>query len=83
MPLVYRRIDESFHQVAAAGDVELFADAWLPGGHEVYCEQVKDTCVEAAVLFEGCMFSWAFRPMSRRTWSRPSRNWAGPRWPSG
>jgi len=36
VPLVYRHIDESFHQVAAAEDVELFADAWLPGGHEVY-----------------------------------------------
>lgn len=65
MPLVHRRSDESFHQVAAAvieevlvrlghrvavvegahpqmypqlaaGDRDLFADAWLPGGHEVY-----------------------------------------------
>ena len=87
-PLVYGRIDESFHQVAAAvveevlvrlghrvavvegpdpqmypqlaaGDMDLFADAWLPGGHEVYWEQVEDTCVEAAVLYEGCMFYWA------------------------
>ncbi len=86
--LVYGRIDESFHQVAAAvveevllrlghavdvvegphpemypqlaaGEMDLFADAWLPGGHEVYWEQVKDTAVEAAVLYEGCMFYWA------------------------
>ncbi|MEX3509655.1 glycine betaine ABC transporter substrate-binding protein [Kocuria carniphila] len=86
--LVYGRIDESFHQVAAAvveevlvrlghtvdvvegphpemypqlaaGEMDLFADAWLPGGHEVYWEQVKDNAVEAAVLYEGCMFYWA------------------------
>lgn len=87
-PLVYGRIDESFHQVAAAvveevlvrlghrvevvegphpqmypqlasGEMDLFADAWLPGGHEVYWDQVKDSAVEAAVLYEGCMFYWA------------------------
>lgn len=87
-PLIYGRIDESFHQVAAAvveevllrlghtvavgegphpemypqlatGELDLFADAWLPGGHEVYWEQVKDSAVEAAVLYEGCMFYWA------------------------
>lgn len=86
--LVYGRIDESFHQTAAAvveevllrlghtvnvvegphpemyprlasGDMDLFADAWLPGGHEVYWEQVRDTAVEAAVLYEGCKFYWA------------------------
>lgn len=86
--LVYGRIDESFHQVAAAvveevlrrlghtvdvvegphpemypqlatGEMDLFADAWLPGGHEVYWEQVKESAVEAAVLYEGCMFYWA------------------------
>ncbi|WP_431813491.1 glycine betaine ABC transporter substrate-binding protein [Kocuria sp. cx-455] len=88
LTLGYGRINESFHQVAAAvvedvllrlghtvnvvegphpemypqlaaGDMDLFADAWLPGGHEVYWEQVRDTAVEAAVLYEGCMFYWA------------------------
>lgn len=87
-PVVYGRINESFHQVAAAvveevlrrlghevevvegphpqmypqlaaGRQHLFADAWLPGGHEVYWEQVKDDVVEVAALYEGAAFYWA------------------------
>ena len=69
-PIVLGRIDESFHQVAAAvveevllrlghavevregphpqmypllerGELHLFADSWLPGGHGVYWEQIR------------------------------------------
>lgn len=86
--LVYGRIDESFHQVAAAvveevllrlghevevvegphpemypqlaeGRQDLFADAWLPGGHEVYWEHVKEHVVEVSPLYDGGLFYWA------------------------
>lgn len=87
-PVVLGRIDESFHQVAAAvveevllrlghdvevregphpemypllarGELDLFADSWLPGGHAAYWEQVRDRVVEVAALFEGAEFFWA------------------------
>ena len=82
------RIDESFHQVAAAiveevllrlghgvevregphpqmyplierGELHLFADSWLPGGHGTYWEQIRDQVVEVAPLFDGARFFWA------------------------
>ena len=82
------RIDESFHQVAAAvveevllrlghtvemseeshpvmyprlrdGEIDLFADAWLPHGHEVYWEQVHEQVVEIAALYHDALFFWA------------------------
>ncbi|WP_262925562.1 glycine betaine ABC transporter substrate-binding protein [Kocuria atrinae] len=110
--LIYGRIDESFHQVAAAlveevllrlghtvdvvegphpemypqlaaGDMDLFADAWLPGGHEVYWDQVKDTAVEAPCSTRAACSTGPFRPTSRRMWSPRSRTWQSPRWPSG
>lgn len=85
---VLGRIDESFHQVAAAvvedvllrlgheveviegahpdmypqlaaGEQDLFADAWLPHGHEVYWEQIKDVVTEVAPLYDGGLFFWA------------------------
>jgi glycine betaine/proline transport system substrate-binding protein len=87
-PVVLGRIDESFHQVAAAvveevllrlghtvevregphpqmysllerGEVQLFADSWLPGGHGTYWEQIRDQVVEVAPLFDGARFFWA------------------------
>lgn len=87
-PVVLGRINESFHQVAAAvveevllrlghevevhegphpemypkvasGEHHLFADAWLPGGHAVYWEQVKDEVVEVAALYDDARFFWA------------------------
>jgi glycine betaine/proline transport system substrate-binding protein len=87
-PLVLGRIDESFHQVAAAvveevllrvghtvdvregphpemypllkrGELQLFADSWLPGGHGSYWEQIRDRVVEVTPLFEGARFFWA------------------------
>ena len=87
-PIILGRIDESFHQVAAAvveevllrlghdvevhegphpemypkiasGEHHLFADAWLPGGHAVYWEQIKDSVVEVAELYDGGRFFWA------------------------
>jgi glycine betaine/proline transport system substrate-binding protein len=87
-PLVLGRIDESFHQVAAAvveevllrvghtvdvregphpemypllkrGELQLFADSWLPGGHGSYWEQIHDQVVEVAPLFNGARFFWA------------------------
>jgi glycine betaine/proline transport system substrate-binding protein len=87
-PIVLGRIDESFHQVAAAvveevllrlgytvvvregphpqmyplldrGDVQLFADSWLPGGHGTYWAQIRDRVVEVAPLFDGARFFWA------------------------
>ena len=87
-PIVLGRIDESFHQVAAAvveevllrlghsvevregphpqmypllerGELQLFADSWLPGGHGVYWEQIRDRVVEVAPLFDGARFFWA------------------------
>ena len=77
-PVVLGRIDESFHQVAAAvveevllrlghsvevregphpemyplverGELQLFADSWLPGGHGTYWEQIRDRVVEVAL----------------------------------
>lgn len=86
--IVLGRIDESFHQVAAAvveevlirlgyqveviegahpdmypqlaaGQQDLFADAWLPHGHEVYWEQIKDVVTEVAPLYDGGLFFWA------------------------
>lgn len=86
-PVRFGRIDESFHQVAAAvveevlkrlghevemteevhtvmypmlqrGELDLFADAWLPGGHEVYWEQVKDVALEVAPLYDDARFFW-------------------------
>lgn len=87
-PIVYGRINESFHQVGAAvveevllrlghevevhegphpemypkiaaGEHHLFADAWLPGGHAVYWEQVKDDVLEIAPLYDDARFFWA------------------------
>jgi glycine betaine/proline transport system substrate-binding protein len=87
-PIVLGRIDESFHQVAAAvveevllrlghgvevregphpqmypllerGEMDLFADSWLPGGHGVYWEQIRHQVVEVAPLFDGARFFWA------------------------
>jgi glycine betaine/proline transport system substrate-binding protein len=87
-PIVLGRIDESFHQVAAAvveevllrlghavevregphpqmypqlaqGELHLFADSWLPGGHGTYWEQIRDRVVEVAPLFDGARFFWA------------------------
>ncbi|MGD7002788.1 glycine betaine ABC transporter substrate-binding protein [Corynebacterium halotolerans] len=87
-PIIYGRINESFHQVGAAvveevllrlghevevhegphpemypkiasGEHHLFADAWLPGGHAVYWEQVKDEVVEVAPLYDDAKFFWA------------------------
>lgn len=87
-PIIYGRINESFHQVAAAvveevllrlghevqvhegphpemypkiaaGEHHLFADAWLPGGHSVYWDQVKNDVVEVAPLFDDARFFWA------------------------
>ena len=87
-PIVLGRIDESFHQVAAAvveevllrlghavevregphpqmypllerGELHLFADSWLPGGHGVYWEQIRERVVEVAPLFDGARFFWA------------------------
>ena len=86
--LVLGRIDESFHQVAAAvveevllrlghtvevregphpqmyplleqGELQLFADSWLPGGHGVYWEQICDRVAEVTTLFDGARFFWA------------------------
>jgi glycine betaine/proline transport system substrate-binding protein len=86
--LVLGRIDESFHQVAAAvveevllrlghpvevqegphpemyprlagGELDLFADSWLPGGHATYWEQIRDRVVEVTALFDGARFFWA------------------------
>jgi glycine betaine/proline transport system substrate-binding protein len=87
-PVVLGRIDESFHQVAAAvveevvvrlghtvqvregphpemypllagGELQLFADSWLPGGHGTYWEQIRDRVVEVGTLFNGARFFWA------------------------
>ena len=87
-PIILGRIDESFHQVAAAvveevllrmghtvevregphpemypllerGELQLFADSWLPGGHGSYWEQIRDRVVEVTPLFEGARFFWA------------------------
>lgn len=87
-PIVLGRIDESFHQVAAAvveevllrlghavevregphpqmyplleqGELDLFADSWLPGGHGVYWEQIRRQVEEVAPLFDGARFFWA------------------------
>ncbi|MDO5499221.1 MAG: glycine betaine ABC transporter substrate-binding protein, partial [Propionibacteriaceae bacterium] len=87
-PIVLGRIDESFHQVAAAvveevlvrlghevrvvegahpemypqlarGEQDLFADAWLPHGHEVYWEQIREVVTEVAPLYVGGLFFWA------------------------
>lgn len=88
MRLVLGRIDESFHQVAAAvveevllhlghtvdvregphpqmypqldrGELDLFADSWLPGGHGTYWAQIHERVVEVAPLFDGARFFWA------------------------
>ena len=92
------RIDESFHQVAAAvveevllrlghdvevregphpqmypllerGELHLFADSWLPGGHGVYWEQIRDQVVEVAALFDGARFFWAVPGYIPADWS--------------
>lgn len=86
-PIIFGRINESFHQVAAAvveevllrlghevevhegphpemypkiasGEHHLFADSWLPGGHAMYWEQVKDDVVEVAPLYDDAKFFW-------------------------
>jgi glycine betaine/proline transport system substrate-binding protein len=98
--IVLGRIDESFHQVAAAvveevlvrlghevevregphpqmypllacGELQLFADSWLPGGHGTYWEQIRDRVVEVAPLFDGRGSSGPCRATSRPTWCRP------------
>ena len=103
-PIILGRIDESFHQVAAAvveevllrmghtvevregphpemypllerGELQLFADSWLPGGHGSYWEQIRDRVVEVAPLFEGARFFWAVPGLRAR---RPGRRAARP-----
>ena len=107
-PIVLGRIDESFHQVAAAvveevllrlghsvevregphpemyplverGELQLFADSWLPGGHGVYWERIRDRVVEVAPLFEGRGSSGRCLATSRRTWCRRCPTLPGPR----
>lgn len=41
------------------GRIDLFADAWLPHGHEVYWEQVHDCVVEVAALYDDALCYWA------------------------
>ena len=41
------------------GELHLFADSWLPGGHGTYWEQIRDQVVEVAPLFDGARFFWA------------------------
>lgn len=43
----------------ASGAHDLFADAWLPGGHEVYWEQVHQDVVEVGTLYDQAYFFWA------------------------
>lgn len=88
MKIHYGRINESFHQVAAAvveevllrlghevvvhegphpemypklasGEHQLFADAWLPGGHAMYWADVKDAVTNVAPLYGDARFFWA------------------------
>lgn len=41
------------------GELHLFADSWLPGGHAVYWEKIQDRVVEVGPLFDGARFYWA------------------------
>lgn len=41
------------------GEQHLFVDAWLPGGHGTYWEQIQDTVDEIGPLFTGARFFWA------------------------
>jgi glycine betaine/proline transport system substrate-binding protein len=41
------------------GELQLFADSWLPGGHGVYWDQICDRVVEIVPLFNGARFFWA------------------------
>jgi glycine betaine/proline transport system substrate-binding protein len=41
------------------GELQLFADSWLPGGHGTYWERIRDRVVEVAPLFDGARFFWA------------------------
>ena len=107
-PIVLGRIDESFHQVAAAvveevllrlghevevregphpemyplldrGELQLFADSWLPGGHGTYWEQIRDRVVEVAPLFDGARFFWAVPGYVPADLCRPCPTSPGPR----
>ena len=87
-PVVLGRINESFHQVAAAvveetllrlghpvevregphpemypqlgaGALHVFASSWLPGGHGVYWQQIRDRVQQVSPLYDGARFFWA------------------------
>ena len=47
------------YPLLARGELQLFADSWLPGGHGIYWEQIRDRVVEVAPLFDGARFYWA------------------------
>ena len=107
-PIVLGRIDESFHQVAAAvveevllrlghavevregphpqmypllerGELDLFADSWLPGGHAVYWEQIRDQVVEVTPLLTVPGSSGPCRATSPRRWCLRCPTWPDPR----
>lgn len=50
---------QEMYPLLAKGELHLFADSWLPGGHGTYWEQVSDRVIEVAPLFEGARFFWA------------------------
>ena len=106
--IVLGRIDESFHQVAAAvveevllrighavevregphpqmypllqrGELDLFADSWLPGGHGVYWEQIRRRVEEVAPCSTVPGSSGPCPATSRRSWCRQCLTWPGPR----
>jgi glycine betaine/proline transport system substrate-binding protein len=87
-PVLLGRINESFHQVAAAvveetllrlghpvevregphpqmypelgaGLLHVFASSWLPGGHGVYWQQIRDSVQQVSALYDGARFFWA------------------------
>jgi len=41
------------------GEVHLFATSWLPGGHGVYWQDVKDRARQVSPLYDGARFFWA------------------------
>ena len=67
------------YPLLARGELQLFADSWLPGGHGVYWEQICDRVVEIVPLFDGARFFWAvpgYVPADEvATW----RTWPDPR----
>jgi glycine betaine/proline transport system substrate-binding protein len=47
------------YPLLGAGEIDVFASSWLPGGHGAYWEQIRADVQHVAPLYDGARFFWA------------------------